>query len=38
MTGRAGRRGMDHIGFAMAVPGKFMDIKHIAKLVTSRPC
>ncbi len=37
MTGRAGRRGMDHIGFAMAVPGKFMDIKHIAKLVTSRP-
>jgi len=36
MTGRAGRRGMDHIGFAMAVPGKFMDIKHIAKLVTSR--
>jgi ATP-dependent RNA helicase HelY len=36
MTGRAGRRGMDHIGFAMAVPGKFMDIKYIAKLVKSR--
>ncbi|MDH3567889.1 MAG: ATP-dependent DNA helicase, partial [Desulfobacteraceae bacterium] len=36
MTGRAGRRGMDHIGFAMAVPGKFMDIRRIAKLVTSR--
>jgi superfamily II RNA helicase len=28
---------MDHIGFAMAVPGKFMDIKHIAKLVKLRP-
>jgi superfamily II RNA helicase len=37
MTGRAGRRGMDHIGFAMAVPGKFMDIRRIAKLATSRP-
>ena len=36
MTGRAGRRGMDHIGFAMAVPGKFMDIRRIAKLSTSR--
>ena len=36
MTGRAGRRGMDHIGFAMAVPGKFMDIRRIAKLMTSR--
>ena len=37
MTGRAGRRGMDHIGFAIAVPGKFMDIRRIAKLATSRP-
>ena len=26
MTGRAGRRGMDRIGFAVVVPGKFMDI------------
>ena len=26
MTGRAGRRGMDNIGFAVAVPGKFMDV------------
>ena len=35
MTGRAGRRGMDHIGFAMAIPGKFMDIRLAAKLMTS---
>lgn len=35
MTGRAGRRGMDHIGFALAVPGKFMDIRLIAKLMKS---
>jgi len=37
MTGRAGRRGMDHIGFAVTVPGKFMDIRRIAKLITSLP-
>jgi superfamily II RNA helicase len=37
MTGRAGRRGMDHIGFAVAVPGKFMDIRLTAKLMTSPP-
>ncbi|OQY12583.1 MAG: ATP-dependent DNA helicase [Desulfobacteraceae bacterium 4572_187] len=37
MTGRAGRRGMDHIGFAVAVPGKFMDIRRIGKLMTSLP-
>jgi superfamily II RNA helicase len=37
MTGRAGRRGMDHIGFALTVPGKFMDIKRMAKLMTSPP-
>jgi len=37
MTGRAGRRGMDHIGFAVAVPGKFMDIRLIAKLVYAPP-
>jgi superfamily II RNA helicase len=35
MTGRAGRRGMDHVGFAVSVPGKFMDIRRIAKLMTS---
>lgn len=37
MTGRAGRRGMDYIGFAVAVPGKFMDIRLTAKLMTSPP-
>ncbi len=37
MTGRAGRRGMDHIGFAVAIPGKFMDIRLTAKLMSSLP-
>jgi ATP-dependent RNA helicase HelY len=37
MTGRAGRRGMDHIGFAVAIPGKFMDIRLTAKLMSSQP-
>ncbi len=37
MTGRAGRRGMDNIGFAMAIPGKFMDIALIGKLIDSKP-
>ena len=32
MTGRAGRRGMDNIGFAVLIPGKFMDTRLIAKL------
>ncbi len=33
MTGRAGRRGKDHIGFVMVVPGKFMDIRQVARLL-----
>lgn len=33
MTGRAGRRGMDKIGFALALPGKFMDLRHIVRLI-----
>jgi len=37
MTGRAGRRGMDNIGFAIAIPDKFMDIRLTAQLVNSRP-
>ena len=37
MTGRAGRRGKDNIGFAVMVPGKFMDIRHVAKLINSSP-
>ena len=37
MTGRAGRRGMDKIGFALALPGKFMDLRHYARLVDEDP-
>jgi len=37
VTGRAGRRGMDHIGFALAIPGRFMDIHHICRLLHSPP-
>jgi superfamily II RNA helicase len=37
MTGRAGRRGMDRIGFALALPGKFMDIRWVAKLIEAEP-
>ncbi len=33
MTGRAGRRGMDNIGFAVTIPGRFMDVRYVAKLV-----
>jgi superfamily II RNA helicase len=35
MTGRAGRRGMDRVGFAIAIPGKFMNLGLTAKLLTS---
>ena len=37
MTGRAGRRGMDNIGFALLVPDKFMDVRLMAKLLYSQP-
>ncbi|MFO8083308.1 MAG: DEAD/DEAH box helicase [Desulfobacterales bacterium] len=37
MTGRAGRRGKDHIGFLLAIPGKFMDIPMVAKLINAPP-
>jgi Superfamily II RNA helicase len=37
MTGRAGRRGKDKIGFMLAVPGRFMDIKHIKNLLFAKP-
>lgn len=33
MTGRAGRRGLDHIGFMLAVAGRFMDNDHLKKLL-----
>jgi ATP-dependent RNA helicase HelY len=35
MTGRAGRRGMDNIGFALLLPNKFMDVRLMAKLFHS---
>ncbi len=37
MTGRAGRRGMDKIGFAVVVPGRFMDTKLVAELFHTKP-
>jgi superfamily II RNA helicase len=33
MTGRAGRRGQDNIGFMLAVNGRFMDLSHIRRLL-----
>jgi ATP-dependent RNA helicase HelY len=33
MTGRAGRRGQDKIGFMLAVNGRFMDLSHIRRLL-----
>ena len=35
MTGRAGRRGMDKIGFALTIPGRYMDVRHICRLLGS---
>ncbi|MDR1050256.1 MAG: DEAD/DEAH box helicase [Deltaproteobacteria bacterium] len=37
MTGRAGRRGLDKIGFAISVPGRFMDIGLMKGLFKSSP-
>lgn len=37
MTGRAGRRGMDKIGFCLVVPGPFQNVELIAGLLTSAP-
>ncbi|NOX33798.1 MAG: DEAD/DEAH box helicase [Deltaproteobacteria bacterium] len=37
MSGRAGRRGMDNIGFSIILPGKFMDLKYIAGLNNTPP-
>ncbi|MBN1380307.1 MAG: DEAD/DEAH box helicase [Deltaproteobacteria bacterium] len=37
MTGRAGRRGQDKIGFMLIVPGRFMDLVHIKRSLFSRP-
>jgi len=37
MSGRAGRRGMDNIGFEIILPGRFMDLKYVAELINSPP-
>ena len=37
MTGRAGRRGMDNIGFALLIPDKFMDVQLMARLLNAPP-
>jgi ATP-dependent RNA helicase HelY len=37
MTGRAGRRGKDHVGFALIVPGKYMDVHHVARQLNAPP-
>lgn len=37
MTGRAGRRGKDKVGFAMVVPGKYMDVRQVARLFNAHP-
>lgn len=37
MTGRAGRRGKDNIGFALVIPGTFQDPYLIDTLLSSRP-
>jgi ATP-dependent RNA helicase HelY len=33
MTGRAGRRGQDNIGFMLAVSGRFMDLNHVRRML-----
>ncbi|MCB2186850.1 MAG: DEAD/DEAH box helicase [Deltaproteobacteria bacterium] len=37
MTGRAGRRGMDNIGFALVVPGPYQNVPLVAALLDSEP-
>lgn len=37
MTGRAGRRGMDKIGFALLLPGPFQDLEYMACLFKAPP-
>src|SRR5688572_18694511 len=37
MTGRAGRRGKDNVGFVVLVPGQFQDPKKLAELLKSKP-
>ncbi len=37
MTGRAGRRGMDEIGFVLILPGPYQDVRYIHRLLKSPP-
>ncbi len=37
MAGRAGRRGMDKVGFGLMLPGRFMNLKYVARLVDAPP-
>src|SRR6478736_4033500 len=37
MTGRAGRRGRDNVGFVIAAPGLHQDPERIAELLKARP-
>lgn len=37
MTGRAGRRGQDNIGFMLAISGRFMDLNHLRRLLFRAP-
>jgi ATP-dependent RNA helicase HelY len=37
MTGRAGRRGVDRIGFMLAAPGRFMNLRHVRQLLSRKP-
>jgi superfamily II RNA helicase len=37
MTGRAGRRGMDNVGFVLVVPGKYMNLSLLKELFFSPP-
>ncbi len=37
MTGRAGRRGRDNVGFVVLIPGQFQDPKKIAELLKAPP-
>lgn len=37
MTGRAGRRGMDNVGFALVIPGPFQNISLLSSLFKADP-
>lgn len=37
MTGRAGRRGKDNVGFVVLVPGQFQDLRKMAELLRAKP-